>query len=575
MPYRNRTRRKTFPQKVRIYLRRVLSNIRKFFKKLFKKRQPGEPIYKDRRLIAALAAVVVTAAVVIPVAVFVPRARNAENADAVPASAQAEELPAPEPTPEPIMLKLGSTGEKVYELGQRLTELGYIEADSLVDEPGTDEPDEDDLTEEDEDAPEGTDAESTADQETSAEPEPTPFPDEPEEMPITDEEKAAFEFTENLETAVKRFQILSGAEPDGIVNDALWERLFAADAPVFALAVKMEGDDVKEFQTRLRDLSYLDSDPTGYYGTDTEDAVKLFQEKNSLAVTGNIDMDTQEMLYAENVVANYISYGQRSDDVADMQTKLIKLGYLSGEADGVYGDRTLAAVKLFQKKNDLVVDGYLGYQSKKVLMSDDAQYNAFSIGDEGVEVQRLQERLVQLKYISKATGYFGSDTDAAVKNFQKLNDLTVDGKAGPKTLKKLYSNDVVKAKTTVKVGQSSKVNKFIDAAYSKLGHKYVGGGKGPNVFDCSGLVYWCLKQAGVSQSYVTSVTWRKVGNYKTIKSIDDVRKGDIICYSPHHVGIAISSSTMIDASSRNGKVVKRSFQTSYWRRAFVCARRVF
>ena len=119
------------------------------------------------------------------------------------------------------------------------------------------------------------------------------------------------------------------------------------------------------------------------------------------------------------------------------------------------------------------------------------------------------------------------------------------------------------------------MDKFINAAASKLGKKYILGAKGPNAFDCSGLVYWALKQAGVKQSYVTSVTWRKVGNYKTIKDIDDVRKGDIICFSPHHVGIAINSNTMIDASTSNGKVVKRSFKTNYWRKHFVCARRVF
>ena len=39
--------------------------------------------------------------------------------------------------------------------------------------------------------------------------------------------------------------------------------------------------------------------------------------------------------------------------------------------------------------------------------------------------------------------------------------------------------------------------------------------------------------------------------------------------------IYIGGGTMIDASSSNGKVVKRSCTTAYWTRNFVCARRVF
>lgn len=44
-----------------------------------------------------------------------------------------------------------------------------------------------------------------------------------------------------------------------------------------------------------------------------------------------------------------------------MQQSLIKLGYLSsGEDDGVYGNNTANAVKAFQKKQNLVADGYAG-----------------------------------------------------------------------------------------------------------------------------------------------------------------------------------------------------------------------
>ena len=58
-----------------------------------------------------------------------------------------------------------------------------------------------------------------------------------------------------------------------------------------------------------------------------------------------------------------------------------------------------------------------------------------------------------------------------------------------------------------------------------------------------------------------------------------LKKGDLICfYSDNfskigHIGIVISSSMMIDASSSNGKVVRREYKTTYWKKHFYCGRR--
>ena len=58
---------------------------------------------------------------------------------------------------------------------------------------------------------------------------------------------------------------------------------------------------------------------------------------------------------------NYLSIGDSGNQVKNLQQSLIKLGYLSsGEDDGVYGNNTANAVKAFQKKQNLVADGYAG-----------------------------------------------------------------------------------------------------------------------------------------------------------------------------------------------------------------------
>jgi N-acetylmuramoyl-L-alanine amidase len=53
-------------------------------------------------------------------------------------------------------------------------------------------------------------------------------------------------------------------------------------------------------------------------------------------------------------------YGSRGEEVRAIQQKLKNWGYYDGEVDGVFGSKTQAAVKSFQKKNGLTVDGIAG-----------------------------------------------------------------------------------------------------------------------------------------------------------------------------------------------------------------------
>ena len=56
-------------------------------------------------------------------------------------------------------------------------------------------------------------------------------------------------------------------------------------------------------------------------------------------------------------------YGSRGDEVRQIQTKLKRWGYYNGSIDGIYGSKTLSAVKAFQRKNGLTVDGIAGQKT--------------------------------------------------------------------------------------------------------------------------------------------------------------------------------------------------------------------
>ena len=61
-----------------------------------------------------------------------------------------------------------------------------------------------------------------------------------------------------------------------------------------------------------------------------------------------------------NEVEALSKYGSRGDEVIQIQTKLKRWGYYNGNIDGIYGSQTQEAVRYFQRKNGLTVDGIAG-----------------------------------------------------------------------------------------------------------------------------------------------------------------------------------------------------------------------
>lgn len=60
-------------------------------------------------------------------------------------------------------------------------------------------------------------------------------------------------------------------------------------------------------------------------------------------------------------------YGSRGEEVKQIQSKLKAWGYYSGGVDGIYGSQTFEAVKKFQRKNGLSVDGIAGQKTLSAL----------------------------------------------------------------------------------------------------------------------------------------------------------------------------------------------------------------
>ena len=62
-----------------------------------------------------------------------------------------------------------------------------------------------------------------------------------------------------------------------------------------------------------------------------------------------------------------LTKGSTGTSVRNLQARLIELGYLTGEADGIYGKATETAVREFQLRNGLKVDGKAGLETQEKL----------------------------------------------------------------------------------------------------------------------------------------------------------------------------------------------------------------
>lgn len=68
-----------------------------------------------------------------------------------------------------------------------------------------------------------------------------------------------------------------------------------------------------------------------------------------------------------NEVEALSKYGSRGAEVRTIQDKLKRWGYYTGNVDGIYGSLTVSAVKRFQQKNGLAVDGIAGTNTLKAM----------------------------------------------------------------------------------------------------------------------------------------------------------------------------------------------------------------
>ena len=292
-------------------------------------------------------------------------------------------------------------------------------------------------------------------------------------------------YAAGTQSAVMDFQSRNGLAADGIAGRQTQDLLYSSAAQPKVISASGAGEgylllksgssglEVRKLQARLAELGYYAGGTDGLYGETTATAVKAFQRNNGLTGDGQAGEQTQKKLYSAS--AKYasapvatadpdqirsLSLGMTGNDVYALQARLIELRYMTGVADGVFGQETQEALIAFQKNNNLTADGVAGYSTIKkingsckaatrVTPSPEPAKLVLREGDSGDAVFVLQARLFELGYYAgRIDGRFSGETTEAVKAFQRANGLGADGIVGAGTQSILYSDNAVSSGNT-------------------------------------------------------------------------------------------------------------------------------
>ena len=270
--------------------------------------------------------------------------------------------------------------------------------------------------------------------------------------------------------------------------------------PGYPLSIGSQSDAVRTMQNYLNRIRVnyplipQIANPNGVFGSDTADAVRTFQRTFNMVADGIIGRDTWNKIsfifvgvtrlaeldsegiritIGQNPPNVVLSQGSRGENVIELQYILNVVSQFYPTVppviqDGVFGASTKNAVIEFQKTFALTPDGVVGPATWNKLYAVYRGINesvpvppsptppsenippypgtSLRLGSTGPDVRTMQTFLntINIVYpnIPKLTvdGFFGEQTQAAVKTFQRLTFLTEDGIIGPATWNKIVEN---------------------------------------------------------------------------------------------------------------------------------------
>ena len=284
------------------------------------------------------------------------------------------------------------------------------------------------------------------------------------------------------------------------------------------------------------------------------------------------------MMTSVSVVGATFHPGDRGDQIVAIQNALVRNGS-DIAVDGDYGTGTKEAVKAFQERHGLDVDGIVGAQTYEALMGAAMPENVSSHFIEKKAIKNKGKENLMFPLVTADNAI--SVVQQALAN--KGYNLDVDGVVGKATFYALtgealpggplrrFGNGGYGSATGT--ANSRLAKQLLGIANQYKGVPYVFGGSTPSGFDCSGFTRYVYSAVGISLPRCADEQY-SVGSDV---SMSNLQPGDLVFFSTYepgisHVGIYIGDSQFINAS--NDGVSVADLNSRYWASRYVGAKRV-
>jgi cell wall-associated NlpC family hydrolase len=249
-----------------------------------------------------------------------------------------------------------------------------------------------------------------------------------------------------------------------------------------------------------------------------------------------------------------------SGNPAQTMTRMSMLEQLGTQQSAVLADVRSADLRYQQSVDAAAQATDSAKQLTAKLAQEQGQINAALAQSQQVLAQLTAAQRAQLLAAQQAKAAADEVRAAAALASYRKAQATQAAQAVSRSLARAAAakaQSVQNAAVIQSLPQSSRgstvAQRAVAAAMSRLGDRYVFGATGPSRFDCSGLVAWAYRQAGISTAHYTGALWNA---YRHV-SAGQLQPGDLVFFyrDHHHVGIYIGNGLMINAP-HTGDVVR-------------------
>nr|WP_223155204.1 N-acetylmuramoyl-L-alanine amidase [Alkalibacillus aidingensis] len=180
---------------------------------------------------------------------------------------------------------------------------------------------------------------------------------------------------------------------------------------------------------------------TGCPGTDM-DQVRSRLDGESEESDSEGSSDSDESGSSDDSGDDLLRRGDSGPEVEELQNDLMEVGESlpSYGADGIFGQETEEAVRNFQNRADIQVDGIVGPETRAALEEEMSGQSGlprgtYRQGSRGEAVRKIQQALEDVNFSpGPIDGIYGPQTEDAVRRFQEVHvPHEVDGIYGPNT----------------------------------------------------------------------------------------------------------------------------------------------